>query len=111
MKVKLNFLERVVIQNILPKQGDIAGARAANNTRKILKFSHEEQEQIKEHTNPQGMLQNNIGDAEKEYDNFPPSSVKLIRETLKELDAKKQISVDAVSVYDKFFPDETEKSA
>jgi hypothetical protein len=103
MKVNLTILERVVIMNILPQMGNVQSARAIRNTKTILKITDEEKKVVEAKLTPQGTLQGEIGDPEKTFE-LPHSSTKVIKDTLTDLDKKSQLSIDAVAVYDKFFP-------
>ena len=105
MKVNLNILERVVIMNILPRTGSFVNVRAAKNTTKILTISKEEQTEIELARNGNTTTWNDEGAKAKEFE-LPPSSVKIIRDALKDLDAKGQLPVDAVTTYEKFLHDE-----
>ena len=105
MKVNLNVLERIVIMNILPRTGSFVNVRSAKNTTKILTISKEEQTEIELARNGNTTTWNDEGAKAKEFE-LPPSSVKIIRDALKDLDAKGQLPVDAVTTYEKFLHDE-----
>lgn len=101
MKVNLNILERVVIMNILPRTGSFVNVRAAKNTTKILSISKDEEKEIELARNGSTTTWNDEGTKPKEFE-LPPSSVKIILDALKDLDAKGQLPVDAVSTYETF---------
>jgi hypothetical protein len=93
--------------NTLPRQGNLGSVRAAKNTAKILMLTEEERKEFEVVVAGQTTTWNEKGKEEKEFE-IPPSSVKLIKDTLRQLDEQKQLSIDLISVYDKFFPDEAE---
>ena len=101
MKFNLNILERVVIMNILPRTGSFVNVRAAKNTGKILMITDEERKELDLQVNGGTTTWNDKGKEEKQFE-IPPSSVKIIRDTLKDLDAKGQLPMDAISAYEKF---------
>lgn len=103
MKLKLNVLERIVIMNLLPKSGNFVSIRAIKNTGKILSISKEEMEETQMHITPQGSTWNKKGKDEKEFD-LPASSVKIIKDRLQEMDKKNDLPLEAVTVWEKFFP-------
>ena len=101
MKANLNILERVVIMNILPRTGSFVNVRAVKNTTKILTITKEEEKEIELARNGATTTWNDEGTKPKEFD-LPASSVKVIRDALKDLDAKGTLPVDAVTTYEKF---------
>ena len=101
MKVNLNILERVVIMNILPRTGSFVNVRAAKNTGKILMITDEEKKELDLQVNGGTTTWNDKGKEEKQFE-IPSSSVKIIRDSLKDLDAKGQLPMDAITTYEKF---------
>jgi hypothetical protein len=110
MKVKLNVLERVVLLNMLPQRGNLVTCRAAGNTGKILVLTKEETEKYEVQTENGQTHWNEAGKEEKEFE-LPPSSVKMIRDRLNELDAKEELPINCVSLCEKFLPGEAEQPA
>lgn len=110
MNVNLNILERVLLMNMLPKKGNLVTVRAVSNTAKILMITKEETE-IFEVKNEGGMTTwNDQGKEEKEF-TLPPSSVKVIRDTLYKLDAEESLPSNCLSLCEKFLPGETAEAA
>lgn len=109
MKVKLNILERVLLLNMLPQKGNLVTCRASQNTGKIITITPEEEKEFEITKNGGMTTWNEKGREEKEID-LPPSSVKMIRDRLNEMDAKEELPANAVSLCEKFLPGESAES-
>jgi len=105
MKVKLNVLERVLLLNMLPQRGNLATCRAATNTDKIVNITTAEEQEFEIKKDGGMTTWNDAGRVEKEFE-LPPSSVKLIRDTLYKLDEEKNLPANSVSLCEKFLPGE-----
>jgi hypothetical protein len=105
MKVKLNVLERVLLLNMLPQRGNLVTCRAASNTGKIITITKEEEQEFELKKEGGMTTWNEAGREEKEF-TLPPSSIKLIRDTLYKLDEEKSLPANAVSLCEKFLPGE-----
>jgi hypothetical protein len=110
MKVKLNVLERVLLLNMLPQKGNLVTCRATMNTGKLIAITPEEEKAFELKKEAGMTTWNEAGREEKEFE-LPPSSVKAIRDRLNELDAEENLPANAVSLCEKFLPDEAKESA
>ena len=108
MKVKLNVLERVLLSNMLPQKGNLVTCRATMNTGKIIVITPDEEKAFELKKDAGMTTWNDAGKEEKEFE-IPPSSVKAIRDRLNELDAQEQLPANAVSLCEKFLPDESKE--
>lgn len=110
MKVKLNVLERVLIVNMLPQKGSLITCRASQNTAKILLITPEEEQEFGLEREGGMTTWNDKGKQEQEFD-LPPSTVKLIRDILNDLDAKEELPSNSISLCEKFLPGEADSPA
>ena len=101
--MKLGVLDRLLLLNILPKEGDLTNMRIVRDMHDSLAFTEPELELLKFET-----------DAEKETTNWQPSvvddkdielsplSTSLVIEKLKKMIEEKKLTVSYLSLYDKF---------
>ena len=100
--MKLSVSERIVLLNILPKEGDITTLRIVRELRDALSFSEEEHGalQFKElegggtEWNPDGVSDRPV--------EIGPRAFTLISEALEKLNKNQKLVEDYVSVWDKF---------
>lgn len=100
----LSVKERLLLGNILPKEGNIANLRIVRKLRESMSFSEaewikfgfkEEGDQLKwDPTLPQ--------DIEVE---MGPTAQKMVQDTLKKLSTENKLTEDFLSLYDKFCPE------
>ena len=109
MKVNLNILERVLLLNMIPQKGNLVTCRASQNTGKIITITPDEEKEFEIQKQGGMTTWNDAGKEEKEFE-LPPSSVRMIRDRLNELDAKEELPANAVSLCEKFLPGESESA-
>lgn len=100
--MKLNFLERFVLLNVLPKEGTYLTLKALRELREQLSPTEEEQKATGLRSDDQGRV---AWDATKDHPVDIPISLAmtaLISEELRRLDSAKQLTDQHLSIYEKF---------
>ena len=97
--ISLNVLERLLLLNLLPKEGSLVNLKLIRVAREALSFTEEENEQLK-FKQEGDQLRWNEAVGEKEF-NLGAVVTKLAVEGLKELDKKEKLTEGHVSLYDK----------
>jgi len=93
MKIK----DRIVILNILPQQGNFTTLTVKHDLVEKIKITQEEIKDL-EMGEESGMIKWNVDkDIDKEFD-LTDLEKKLIKDTLKELDEKKQLNDDTFNL-------------
>lgn len=100
--MKLNTLERLVLLNILPREGTITTIKIVRELREALSFSEEEHAALKFEKLPGGGMQWVVeADTDKEVTIGPRAHV-LVSETLERMDKEGKLAEDHVGLWDKF---------
>jgi len=107
-KKKLDVLERLILLQVLPKEGNYSNLKALRVVREALAFSEAENKALA-FREEQGMLRwNPLGAPPKEIF-FGEIIEGLIVKALKELDKAEKLTQDHFSLYEKFVSEEDEK--
>jgi hypothetical protein len=102
--MNLSVLERIVVLKVLPAEGDYATLKILTNLRMALSFTEEEIKAWDIRSDPtnnrttwkvEGVADIPIGER----------ATDIIVTALKKLDREKKLSVQDMSVYEKFIPD------
>jgi hypothetical protein len=102
--MNLSVLERIVVLKVLPAEGDYATLKILTNLRMALSFTEEEIKAWDIRSDPtnnrttwkvEGVADIPIGER----------ATDIIVAALKKLDREKKLSVQDMSVYEKFIPD------
>lgn len=106
--MKLDVLERLVILAILPKENDITTMKVVGNLREELGFSEEEHKLLDFKRLDDGRTiwrekddDGNPIELERDF-TIGVKGAEIIAERLKELDGEKKISLEMLSLYQKF---------
>ena len=99
--MKLNFEERMIILSILPKEGSIITIRLIRELISKLATSAKEIEEFGIQKKEEGVVFNEKARVPIEFE-FNEVEIELVRGSLKELDNKKQLVPDMISVWEKF---------
>jgi len=101
--MKLSILDRVLLQSILPKEGDIVTIKIIRDLRTALGFDEKDVEEceISQEGN-QVVWKKNI---DKEI-NIGPKALTIIVSALEELNKDGKLSENHIAVYEKFMEDE-----
>lgn len=105
--MKLTVLERLVLLNILPKEGDLTTIRIVRELREVLSFSEAEHASLAFKPDGDGNMRWNA-EADRDEDFiFQPRAYALIADTLEKLAKGEKMMEDYLSVYDKFCEEQT----
>ena len=100
--MKLNTLERLVLLNILPREGTITTIKIVRELREALSFSEEEHAALKFEKLEDGGMQWVVeADKDKEL-TIGPRAHTLVAETLERMDKEAKLVEDHLSLCEKF---------
>lgn len=99
----LNVLDRLLILNILPSEGNIVKLRVLRDMKRELGFSEEEHKALQFRSEADRTLWNGEADVPKEIP-LGDVAVGMITDALRGLESKGKLGEDYVDLYDKFFP-------
>ena len=98
----LSVLERLVLLNVLPREGTITTVKIVRELREALSFSEEEHKELKFERTEDGGTQWDTGAEEDEDVPVGPRAHTLVVETLELLDKDKKLTEDYLSLWGKF---------
>lgn len=96
-----NVRDRILLLNILPKEGDVTTIRLVRQLRMDLSFSEEEHAQLHFIHGENGAISWTDGDLSKEITVGPRARL-LIAEVLRQLDTSKKLTPEYLDLYDAF---------
>ena len=101
--MKLEVHERIVLLELLPKEGDYAGMKAIRRAREMIGFTPEERDFF-ELRNDGGQIQWNTLRASEKIGDIPVDEyiTNLIRDALSALNKKKGLEDKHMSLFEKF---------
>ena len=100
--MKLSVLDRLSLLSLLPKEGDFTTLRIVRELRERLSFTEEEHRELDFRQTATGETEwKAAADPEREFE-FSPLEVSIITEALKKADKAKKLTLDHMSVYEKF---------
>ena len=102
MKVKLNTLERIVINGLLPTEHNFLTLKIVGDLQRQLAFSEEEKQRLELTPSPQGGLKWKPEADQAIEIEIPETAEAIIIEQLKALDSKQKLTADHLSTYEKF---------
>lgn len=97
--MKLKIAERIILQQILPKEGDIVSIRIIRDLQNALSFSEAEIKQFKIRQEDGRVHWND--DAEKEI-KIGNQALVIIVDALKKINETKKLDINLISIYEKF---------
>ena len=100
--MELNTFDRLVMLNILPKEGDFTTLKIIRKMREDLSFNEEEHKALEFKTLENGNLQWNLGADKLKDITFGEKATDIIKETLRKLDKDKKLTDQHLSLYIKF---------
>ena len=100
----LTIKERLVLGQVLPREGDITTLRIVRDLRAACSFSEEEHARLGIVNDGQNVRWNPEVPQETDVE-IGPKAASIIAETLKGLSDKKVLTEDFMSLWDKFCPD------
>ncbi len=105
-EMEFSTLDRVVMLNLLPQQGDVYSLRLIREFREDLGFSEEEQRSLNLRPGPegQGVSWDDDAEAAAEFKTIRVGSRihALVEERFHELDSNKQLGLEALDLYERF---------
>ena len=103
MKVKLSVLERLVLLNVLPKEGNFITLKIVRQLREGLSFNEKEVKEVKLTIDPQnGAARWDVAkDPNKEIE-VGREAKKIIVEVLEKLNQESKLKEEHFSIYEKF---------
>ena len=103
MKMQLSILERIVLMGVLPAEGDIVTLRLVSDARKDISFSDKEMRESKIVNNPQnGQISWDEKAAKDKEIDIPTAVIGIVKTKLLELNEKKKLNGNHISLYEKF---------
>lgn len=105
--MKLNTPERLMLYEVLPRQGDVTSLKIVRDLQNELTFSQEEHDILSLVVDPKTsqITWNVKADFEKEIP-LCNVAVKIIYDSLVELNRKKMLSIHYLDLYDKFMKEQ-----
>jgi len=106
--MKLEVHERIALLGMLPKEGDYAALKTIRRAKEMLSFTPEELEfyELRSNVGPDGKSQVNWNKdkASQQVKDVPVDeyTMNVIRNALAELDRKRKLTEEHMSIYEKF---------
>lgn len=99
--MELNVFDRLILLNILPKEGDFTTLKIVRKMREDLSFTEDEHKAL-QFTQEDGNIKwDKAGDVPRQI-NFGEKATDLIVSTLKKLNTDKKLSEQHFNLYEKF---------
>lgn len=102
--MKLNVQERLMVMQVLPKEGNFATLRIVRRTQDKLGITDEEFKEFEIKQVENNITWNKKGNEEKEIQ-IGESATDLIIEALEKMDKENKLTVQHISIYEKFKED------
>ena len=99
--VELGVFDRLILLNVLPKEGDYTTLRIVRDMQAELSFSEEEHAALAFKQDEGNVQWKHDADTPKSIE-FGEKAVDIVCETLKKLDADKKLTAQHMGVYEKF---------
>jgi hypothetical protein len=99
--MKFSVLERIVLQGLLPAQGNYLTFKIIQDLKRELSFSEAEMKDYEISQTGEQIIWNKVAEQPKEID-IGEQAQKIIVESLKKLDEEYKIDVNTASLYEKF---------
>ena len=100
--MELSLLERIQIQNVLPKEGDILTLRLTQDILKKVEISAQEIEKFEIVGNGQTITWNDKGTKSKKEVIFTQAEIQLVKTKVAKLDSEKKLTFQMLSLHEKF---------
>ncbi|MHA2068124.1 MAG: hypothetical protein ACXABY_27500 [Candidatus Thorarchaeota archaeon] len=102
--MELSVLDRVLLFNVLPAEGNVTSLRIIRKLREDISFSDKENEEFGIKTE-EGKITWNSNGTIKDIE-IGEKATDIIVEALKDLDKRDKLTVSHLELYDKFIKDE-----
>ena len=97
--MKLAVLDRLILLNVIPQEGDFTTLKIVRNMKDDLSFSEEEHKQLNFCTKDERLSWNM--ELEKEI-NFGEKATGIITDAFKKLSEQKKLRIEHMELYEKF---------
>ena len=101
--MKLSVLDRILLLNILPAEGDLTTIKIIRELKEALSFSEEEHKALEIKMQEGRVFWNPAASVEKDV-KIKDKAKETIVTALKDLDTKQKITVEIIPLYEKFIP-------
>jgi len=101
MNLKLSVLERMVLLRVMPQQGDVTTLRIVRDLERELSFTEEEHAALEFYTEENAVRWKQDAVQEKDVE-FGPKASSIVLAGLGELDKRKALRMEYLSLCDKF---------
>ena len=105
--MELSVLNRLLLLNVLPKEGNITTLRIVQKLREDLSFSEEEHKKLNFTQKGDSLTWDSVANVVKDV-SFGPKAHQLVVEALEALNKEKKLTADFLPLYDLFVKDEAE---
>ena len=102
LKVKLNVLERFVVETLLPKEASFADWKILGDLREQLALTEEERAKVDLKPTPDGGMTGKWDAVPEKEITFGEITERMIKDALRELDRQGKLLAEHISVYEKF---------
>ncbi|MHB8084276.1 MAG: hypothetical protein ACYDHZ_00420 [Dehalococcoidia bacterium] len=99
--MQLNIMERMILLNILPAEGDYSTLKILRQLREDLSFTEDEHKTVNFEKTPEGIKWETDKDFTKDVQ-IGPKANQIITECLKQLDNNKKLTEQVFPLYEKF---------
>ena len=99
--MKLNVMDRLVLLNTLPKEGDFTTLKIVRTMREDLSFTEEEHKALEFKQEGDSVRWNQAADVERDI-NFGEKATDIIVEVLKKLNSDKKLAEQHYRLYELF---------
>lgn len=99
--MKLSTFDRLILLNILPKEGDFTTLKIVRKLRETLSFSEAEHKALQFSQNEGKVTWRTEGDVEKDI-TIGEKATDIIADVLKKLDKDKKLKNEHYSLYERF---------
>ena len=99
--MQLNIMERMILLNILPNEGDYSTLKILRQLREELSFSEEEHKIVNFERTPEGIKWETDKDFTKDI-SIGPKATQIITECLENLNNTKKLTEQLFPLYEKF---------
>lgn len=103
--MELSTLERVMLLQVLPREGDITTLRLVRQLREALSFSEQEHQDYNIRNEGLRIAWNDAGEQAKKAVDLGPKALLVIADALKQRSKEKKLTPEYVDLYDRFVED------
>jgi hypothetical protein len=99
--MQLNVFERLILLNVLPREGGLTTLRIVRDLRDELSFTEAEHEALEMHQEGTEVRWNREADIAREVE-IGPKALQVVLESFGDLDKKKSLALEHLAVYERF---------